>query len=128
MSEVENVQNIENVENTENVDMEIKKKVEFNENVEENVIENEVEEKRSLNKELLNGFKKLIDVSVSRGVFKPNEIGNVGKAYNEFSEERTIAAISSVQQNMAKDQLRKHSHYKKNHETKTMVYHRRSPF
>lgn len=98
---VENTETIESQEipesneNTQNVEMEIKKKVEFNEVVDEKIIE-EVEKKRELNKDLLLSLRKLIEVSVSRGVFKPNEIGNIGKAYNEMNEEITDNETSEV--------------------------------
>ena len=98
---VENTETIESQEipesneNTQNVEMEIKKKVEFNEVVDEKIIE-EVENKRELKKDLLLSLRKLIEVSVSRGVFKPIEIGNIGKAYNEMNEEITDNETSEV--------------------------------
>ena len=79
----------------ENVEMQVKK-VEFNENVDEKIIENNSDKKREVKKELLLSLKKLIDVSVSRGVFKPAEIGNIGKAYNELKEEITEEEVSEV--------------------------------
>ena len=80
----------------ENVEMQVKKKVEFNENVDEKIIENNSDKKREVKKELLLSLKKLIDVSVSRGVYKPSEIGNIGKAYNELKEEITEEEVSEI--------------------------------
>ena len=95
--EIQEVKEIpESNENTQNVEMEIKKKVEFNEVVDEKIIDNVIENKKELKKDFLLSLKKLIDVSVARGVFKPAEISNIGKAYNELNEEITDNETSEV--------------------------------
>ena len=94
----------ENLDQTQNVEMEVKKKVEFNDVVDEKIIENIVNlereddelHKTKVSKVILDNFLKLIDIPVSRGVFKANEVSNVGKAYMELKEEITEAEESSI--------------------------------
>lgn len=71
---------------TENIETVIEKKVTINEdNNEEKVIENSEEIKKlKVNRPICLGLLRLIDTSVSRGVYKPIEVLNVGKVYDDF--------------------------------------------
>ena len=80
----------------------IEKKVVIDENqntekIIESIVENQNEEKinEDTNQEIVVDIKnqvlialiKIIDISVSRGAFKANEVGNVGKVYKEFKDQ-----------------------------------------
>ena len=56
------------------------------ENIKVELMKKEVEDKKEIGKELLINLRKLIDISIQRGVYKPNEIIMVGKIYSEFIE------------------------------------------
>ena len=70
----------------ENIETVIEKKVIINEdNNEERVIDNNVETKKvQVSKQVCIGLLKLIDTSVSRGAYKPFEVLDVGKVYDDF--------------------------------------------
>lgn len=83
----------------ENIDKIIEKKVSINEdNNTEKIIEEIDEEDTTvedgnvidfinLDKNLVGGFVRLIELAVSRGIFVPNEVENVGKVFNEVKEQ-----------------------------------------
>ena len=60
------------------------KKVSINDKVEEKIIEID---SVNVNNNLIVNLKKLIEVPVSRGVYKPQEVGSVGKIYNDLNED-----------------------------------------
>lgn len=70
----------------ENIERVIEKKVTINEDKnEEKVIENIEEIKKlKVNRHVCLGFLRLIETSVSRGVYKPYEVLNVGKVYDDY--------------------------------------------
>lgn len=73
----------------------IKKKVTINEeNNTEKIIEeiksNVVKDTILLKNEICLNLIKLVSVLVSRGIFKPNEVGNVGRSYVEFKSQLNL--------------------------------------
>ena len=73
----------------------IKKKVTINEeNNTEKIIEeiksNVVKDTILLKNEFCLNLIKLVSVLVSRGIFKPNEVGNVGRSYVEFKSQLNL--------------------------------------
>ena len=76
----------------ENIEKVIEKKVTISEdNNEEKIIEN-IEEvnKSKVNRPVCLGLLRLIETSVSRGVYKPFEVLNVGKVYDDYISQINI--------------------------------------
>ena len=70
----------------ENIEKVIEKKVTINEDMnEKRVIENKEEIKKlKVSKPICIGLQRLIETSVSRGVYQPLEVLNVGKVYDDY--------------------------------------------
>lgn len=83
----------------ENIEKVIEKKVTINEDMnEERVIENKEEIKKlKLSKPICIGLQRLIETSVSRGVYQPLEVLNVGKVYDDFMNQVKLEELNEYE-------------------------------
>ena len=69
---------------------------EVEEIVETPVAEEETPEPLTMTLQMLENMRSLVEVSVGRGAFRPNELSSVGKIYDEF-----VAALDSIKKSKA---------------------------
>ena len=60
------------------------------------VEEEETPEPLTMTLQMLENMRSLVEVSVGRGAFRPNELSSVGKIYDEF-----VASLDSIKKSKA---------------------------
>ena len=58
--------------------------------------EEETPEPLTMTLQMLENMRNLVEVSVGRGAFRPNELSSVGKIYDEF-----VASLDSIKKSKA---------------------------